>query len=84
MENEREHYWEVFARCVNPDCRYMRRYLPDTTYTVQDLTPYLGACEDANFLRDGWTTCGGAKKIIVYYIIEEQSATSVDAFRRIG
>ena len=32
VENEREHYWEVFARCVNPDCRYMRRYLPDTTY----------------------------------------------------
>ena len=32
IDNEREHYWEVFARCVNPDCRYMRRYLPDTTY----------------------------------------------------
>ena len=32
VENEREHYWEVFARCVNPDCRYMRRYLPDTNY----------------------------------------------------
>jgi hypothetical protein len=32
MENEREHYWEIFARCINPDCRYMRRYLPDTTY----------------------------------------------------
>ena len=32
VENEREHYWEVFARCINPDCRYMRRYLPDTTY----------------------------------------------------
>jgi hypothetical protein len=32
VENEREHYWEVFARCVNPDCRYMRRYLPDTSY----------------------------------------------------
>src|SRR4030067_935081 len=32
VENEREHYWEVFARCVNRDCRYMRRYLPDTTY----------------------------------------------------
>jgi hypothetical protein len=32
VESEREHYWEVFARCVNPDCRYMRRYLPDTTY----------------------------------------------------
>ena len=31
-ENENEHYWEVFARCVNPDCRYMRRYLPSTTY----------------------------------------------------
>jgi hypothetical protein len=32
VENEREHYWEVFARCVNPNCRYMRRYLPHTTY----------------------------------------------------
>ena len=32
VENEKEHYWEVFARCVNPGCRYMRRYLPDTTY----------------------------------------------------
>jgi len=32
VENEMEHYWEVFARCTNPDCRYMRRYLPDTSY----------------------------------------------------
>lgn len=32
VENEKEHYWEVFARCVNPNCRYMRRYLPSTTY----------------------------------------------------
>jgi hypothetical protein len=32
VENEREHYWEVFARCVNPDCRYLRRYLPGTSY----------------------------------------------------
>jgi len=32
IENEREHYWEVFARCVNPNCRYMRRYLPNTSY----------------------------------------------------
>jgi hypothetical protein len=32
VENEMEHYWEVFARCVNPDCRYMRRYLPGTSY----------------------------------------------------
>jgi hypothetical protein len=32
VENEMEHYWEVFARCVNPDCRYMRRFLPDTSY----------------------------------------------------
>jgi len=30
--NEYEHYWEVFARCVNPNCRYMRRYLPWTSY----------------------------------------------------
>lgn len=32
VENEHEHYWEVFARCVNPNCRYMRRYLPSTSY----------------------------------------------------
>ena len=32
VENEKEHYWEIFARCINPNCRYMRRYLPDTTY----------------------------------------------------
>ena len=34
VENEKEHYWEVFARCVDPDCRYMRRYLPDTIYKL--------------------------------------------------
>jgi hypothetical protein len=28
IENEKEHYCEIFARCVNPNCRYMRRYLP--------------------------------------------------------
>lgn len=28
-----EHYSEIFARCTNPDCRYMRRYLPGTTYS---------------------------------------------------
>jgi hypothetical protein len=28
VENEKEHYWEIFARCTNPNCRYMRRYLP--------------------------------------------------------
>jgi hypothetical protein len=28
VENEKEHYWEIFARCMNPNCRYMRRYLP--------------------------------------------------------
>lgn len=32
VENENEHYWEIFARCINPDCRYLRRYLPDTSY----------------------------------------------------
>ena len=32
VENENEHYWEIFARCTNPDCRYMRRYLPSTSY----------------------------------------------------
>jgi hypothetical protein len=32
VESENEHYWEIFARCVNPDCRYLRRYLPDTSY----------------------------------------------------
>jgi hypothetical protein len=32
VENESEHYWEIFARCVNPNCRYMRRYLPSASY----------------------------------------------------
>jgi hypothetical protein len=32
VENENEHYWEIFARCTNPSCRYMRRYMPWTTY----------------------------------------------------
>jgi hypothetical protein len=32
VENENEHYWEIFARCTNQNCRYLRRYLPDTTY----------------------------------------------------
>jgi hypothetical protein len=27
-----EHSWEIFARCVNPSCRYMRRYLPMASY----------------------------------------------------
>jgi len=31
-EDEDEHYWEIFARCVNPNCRYMRRYLPSASY----------------------------------------------------
>jgi hypothetical protein len=33
VENENEHYWEIFARCTSPNCRYMRRYLPSTSYT---------------------------------------------------
>jgi hypothetical protein len=32
-KNEDEHYSEIFARCTNPDCRYMRRYLPGTSYS---------------------------------------------------
>lgn len=32
VENENEHYWEIFARCTNPNCRYMRRYLPSASY----------------------------------------------------
>ena len=30
VENEREHRWEIFARCTH--CRYLRRYLPASTY----------------------------------------------------
>ncbi len=33
VENEEEHYWEILARCVNPNCRYMRKYLPSASYT---------------------------------------------------
>lgn len=32
IEDETEHYWEIFARCVDPNCRYMRRYLPAASY----------------------------------------------------
>jgi len=32
-KDEEEHHWEIFARCTNPNCRYMRRYLPETTYS---------------------------------------------------
>lgn len=32
-KDEDEHYSEIFARCTNPDCRYMRRYLPGTSYS---------------------------------------------------
>jgi len=32
VENENGHYWEIFARCANPNCRYMRRYLPGASY----------------------------------------------------
>jgi len=32
VESENEHYWEIFARCTNPNCRYMRRYLPSASY----------------------------------------------------
>ena len=32
VKNENEHYWEIFARCTNPNCRYMRRYLPSASY----------------------------------------------------
>jgi len=33
VENENEHYWEIFARCMNPNCRYVRRYLPSASYS---------------------------------------------------
>jgi hypothetical protein len=33
VEDETGHYWEIFARCVNPQCRYMRRHLPESTHS---------------------------------------------------
>src|SRR3972149_9945778 len=36
------------------------------------------ACEDTNFLRDGWATGRRARKEIVYYIIEEEPAPSIE------
>jgi hypothetical protein len=33
VENENEHYWEIFARCTNPRCRNLKRYLPSASYT---------------------------------------------------
>ena len=32
VESKYEHYWEIFARCMNPKCRYMRRYLPSARH----------------------------------------------------
>jgi hypothetical protein len=32
VDSDREHYWEIFARCTNKNCRYMRRYLPGASY----------------------------------------------------
>ena len=37
-----------------------------------------GACEDTNFLRDGWATGRRAEKINCVLYIEEQSATFVE------
>jgi hypothetical protein len=45
VENENEHYWEIFARCVNPNCRYMRRYLPWTSYKWSRLEPIIKELE---------------------------------------
>lgn len=32
VEEENVHSWEIFARCINPNCFYMRRYLPSASY----------------------------------------------------
>jgi hypothetical protein len=32
VKTETEHFWEIFARCTNPNCRYMRRYLPSASH----------------------------------------------------
>ncbi len=29
---ENEQNWEIFARCTNPNCRFLRRYLPSAGY----------------------------------------------------
>jgi hypothetical protein len=36
---EKNHRWEVFARCVNPNCRYLRRYMPRVSYKWSHLKP---------------------------------------------
>jgi hypothetical protein len=30
---EESGYWEIFARCTNKECRYMRRFLPSASYS---------------------------------------------------
>jgi len=35
-----------------------------------------GACEDSDFLRDGWAAGGRVEKVIVYCIIEDKSSIS--------
>lgn len=28
VEKKHEHRWEVYARCIDPNCRYLRKYSP--------------------------------------------------------
>ena len=45
VEDEKQHSWGIFARCTNPNCRYLRRYLPDTSYKWSRLEPIIKELE---------------------------------------
>ena len=32
-KKDEDGHWEILARCTNKDCRYLRRYLPGTSYS---------------------------------------------------
>ena len=50
---ETNHSWEVFARCVNPNCRYLRRYMPWVSYKWSRLKPAFKELPPTFYEMDG-------------------------------
>jgi hypothetical protein len=54
VEKENEHSWEILARCVNPNCRYERRYLPSAiTHKWSRPKPASRELPPTNYEMDG-------------------------------
>jgi hypothetical protein len=54
VEKENEHSWEILARCVNPNCRYERRYLPSAiTHKWSRPKPASREMPPTNYEMDG-------------------------------